>query len=446
MPTGPPREGSEMRPLGSVSVIPYGVKVATGPSGPPGEKGPMGPPVPGFTAPSGEKGATGSPGEMGSFGPAGPPGEKGPMGPPGPGFAGPPGEKGAIGPAGPPGEKGPMGPSGPPGEKEAIGPAGPPGEKGPMGPPGPGFVAPPGEKGPMGPPGPGFPGPPGEKGPTGEKGAMGPPGKKGAMGPPGREMVGPPGEKGAMGPPGERGVMGCPGEKGAIGPPGRKGAIGPPGRKGATGPTGSAGPPARCPSGYNMFQQTCYKMFSTPKKFNQAASACNEDGGTLAMPQDAGTNTFLVSLQAKKVYWIGLHDQRKEGRFQWMDGSDIGKYNSWYPKQPDNVYGIEDCVLSFDGKWYDMECRNRMLFSCEVAPNSTYISDHVPFIKSQVIQIQCAKLNRNDGWELPKSYLPLIRKEAGEGGLEGGGLGDPRKSRAWSRDLVRLGYSVIKTY
>ncbi|KAI8487231.1 hypothetical protein Bbelb_350290 [Branchiostoma belcheri] len=31
------------------------------------------------------------------------------------------------------------------------------------------------------------------------------------------------------------------------------------------------------------------------------------------------------------------------------------------------------------------------------------------------IQLVGAKLNRNEGWELPKPYLPLLRKEA-EGG------------------------------
>ncbi|KAI8493778.1 hypothetical protein Bbelb_286990 [Branchiostoma belcheri] len=30
------------------------------------------------------------------------------------------------------------------------------------------------------------------------------------------------------------------------------------------------------------------------------------------------------------------------------------------------------------------------------------------------IQLERAGMNRNEGWELPKSYLPLLRKEAGE--------------------------------
>ena len=39
------------------------------------------------------------------------------------------------------------------------------------------------------------------------------------------------------------------------------------------------------------------------------------------------------------------------------------------------------------------------------------------------IQLERAKMNRNEGWELPKSYLPLLRKEAG------GEAEDPHKSR-----------------
>ncbi|KAI8487986.1 hypothetical protein Bbelb_344340 [Branchiostoma belcheri] len=45
------------------------------------------------------------------------------------------------------------------------------------------------------------------------------------------------------------------------------------------------------------------------------------------------------------------------------------------------------------------------------------------------IQLERAGMNRNEGWELPKSYLPLLRKEAGQ-----------------PRVLARLGHSVNKMY
>ncbi|KAI8515711.1 hypothetical protein Bbelb_065240 [Branchiostoma belcheri] len=54
------------------------------------------------------------------------------------------------------------------------------------------------------------------------------------------------------------------------------------------------------------------------------------------------------------------------------------------------------------------------------------------------IQFERVGMNRNEGWELAKSYLPLLRKEAGE----------VKRSTVStkSRVLARLGHSVIKVY
>ncbi|XP_066268489.1 collagen alpha-1(I) chain-like [Branchiostoma lanceolatum] len=294
-----------------------------------------------------------SPGAMG------PPGERGPIGPACPvaGPPGPPGEKGAMGATGP----GSAGPPGPPGEKGAIGPAGPVS----FGPPGP-----PGETGPMGPAGPVSAGPPG------------PPGEKGAMGLPGPGSTGPPGEKGAMGPPGEKGPVGPAGPM-SFGQPG------PPGRKGAQGLMGPPGPPGSsvCPDGpqkhpqtfgrpdsnkgYTKWRGTCFKLFNIFKTFSEADATCREDGGTLAMPRDAETNDFLVSLQQQHIYWIGLHDLRKEGKFEWIDGSPLGQYSSWFPRQPDNAGGNDDCVLYHRHQWWDWECRTTARFFCQVTQGTT---------------------------------------------------------------------------
>ncbi|XP_066300882.1 collectin-12-like [Branchiostoma lanceolatum] len=288
------------------------------------------------------------------------------MGPAGPLSAGPPG---------PAGEKRDMGPAGP----VSAGPPGPPGEKGAMGPVGPvsaGFPGPPGEKGAMGPVGPvsaGFPGPPGEKG------AMGPAGPV-SGGPPG-----PPGEKGPMGPAGPMGKDGPPGAVGLIGPVGPPGPVG---SRGLMGPVGPPGPtrmsecpsppgPAEhagpCPGGYSMWHGICYKAFPTRKTASNAAAACREDGGTLAMPRDAETNAFLTSLYTPVImsdqmgYLFGLRRQRREGRFEWVDGSALGDYNSWGPGEPK---GIGNCVsysLLWKGKWINWMCGIRLNFICQVA-------------------------------------------------------------------------------
>ncbi|KAI8484806.1 Fibrinogen C domain-containing protein 1 [Branchiostoma belcheri] len=126
---------------------------------------------------------------------------------------------------------------------------------------------------------------------------------------------------------------------------------------------------------YTMWRGTCYKAFNTRKTFSEAAAACRADGGTLAMPRDAETDAFLTSLyksvsddrcfwsrlhgQREEAFWFGL--QRVEGRFEWVDGSTLGPYNSWGPGQPNN-HGNEDCVVYFksQNKWHDYVCNNDM--------------------------------------------------------------------------------------
>ncbi|XP_035692483.1 collectin-12-like [Branchiostoma floridae] len=245
------------------------------------------------------------------------------------------------------GPKGPasLGPPGPPGERGIIGPPGPPGEKGPKGPATRGPPGPPGEKGATGPASLGITGPPG---PSGEKGSRGP----ATRGPPG-----PPGEKGAMGPAGP----------GIVGPPG------PPGEKGSVGPLPNVQKEASCPNGYWDGNAICYKTFDTPMDFNGAVRTCEQDGATLAMPRDAMSNV-LVSFTPLKTTWIGLHDRRKEGHFEWIDGAPLGFYNLWGPGQPDDGQGKEDCVefaVNINQRWNDLSCDRRRPFICQVVPGRT---------------------------------------------------------------------------
>ncbi|XP_035664269.1 alpha-N-acetylgalactosamine-specific lectin-like [Branchiostoma floridae] len=100
------------------------------------------------------------------------------------------------------------------------------------------------------------------------------------------------------------------------------------------------------------------------------------------MPRDAETNAFLISLykpvRANGPFWFGLHDQREEGSFEWVDGSALGTYNSWAEGQPDNKHGNEDCVyystktawikLSWKEKWNDALCNMKHRFICQTVP------------------------------------------------------------------------------
>ncbi|KAI8519412.1 hypothetical protein Bbelb_026690 [Branchiostoma belcheri] len=72
------------------------------------------------------------------------------------------------------------------------------------------------------------------------------------------------------------------------------------------------------------------------KHFSKAAYVCRQDGGTLAMPRDAETNNFLATLQQRwelPFHWIGLRYRREIGKFEWVDGSALGEFNSWPVKK-----------------------------------------------------------------------------------------------------------------
>ncbi|KAI8492013.1 hypothetical protein Bbelb_303860 [Branchiostoma belcheri] len=144
------------------------------------------------------------------------------------------------------------------------------------------------------------------------------------------------------------------------------------------------GKEASCAEGYTLWRGICYKVFNSRKSFNDAAAACREDGGTLAMPRDAETNTFLGSLyksvQDGRSFWFGLHDQREEGGFEWVDGSALGSYNSWGTGEPNNNLDGEDCVsyseFHSENMWNDGDCNWLINFICQTAPGNRWNSYH----------------------------------------------------------------------
>ncbi|CAH1245459.1 PLIN4 [Branchiostoma lanceolatum] len=133
----------------------------------------------------------------------------------------------------------------------------------------------------------------------------------------------------------------------------------------------------RCIKGFKMWRGICYKVFTARKSFTDSAAICRQLGGTLAMPRDADTNAFLISLHeaaafTSRVYVrFGLHDWREEGSFEWMDGTALGNYTSWGPGQPQTGSRRRECVF-YDPtkkyKWYSAYCEQRVPFICQVTP------------------------------------------------------------------------------
>ncbi|XP_078657501.1 uncharacterized protein LOC144903350 [Branchiostoma floridae x Branchiostoma belcheri] len=132
--------------------------------------------------------------------------------------------------------------------------------------------------------------------------------------------------------------------------------------------------------GYTKWRGIYYKAFKTHQKsFSDAAATCREDGGTLAMPRDHDTDSFLFSLtmhhtttgQYSHPSWFGLKRRHSgSSEFVWVDGTPLGGYTGWRPDEPNNWGGNEDCVHYLGHgddpmKWNDIECGGKKVFICQ---------------------------------------------------------------------------------
>ncbi|XP_078701529.1 macrophage mannose receptor 1-like [Branchiostoma floridae x Branchiostoma belcheri] len=178
---------------------------------------------------------------------------------------------------------------------------------------------------------------------------------------------------------------------------------------------------AGCSSGYQMRAGVCYKAFNTPKNFHDASSTCVADGGTLAMPKDAGTNAFLLYLKnavhRAGFFWFGLVDHHQEGGWEWIDGTPL-RYRAWGPGEPNNA-GNEDCAEYFPAAWNDAPCsRTDRKFICQkvlAGCPSGYVYHHLPrlcykaFNEKRTYDGAVAKCSA-DGGTLAMPRGPIINK------------------------------------
>ncbi|XP_078685306.1 uncharacterized protein LOC144918406 [Branchiostoma floridae x Branchiostoma belcheri] len=141
-----------------------------------------------------------------------------------------------------------------------------------------------------------------------------------------------------------------------------------------------------CPNGYiyHLPSRSCYKAVNQESNYTHAVTTCSSDGGTLAMPRDAATNTFLINLKNavdnSAFFRFGLTDIRREGRWVWEDGAALGGFSSWASGQPDNGGGgNEDCAEYWPGNYAHVTARNKWNdISCSYYPSRKFICQVAP--------------------------------------------------------------------
>ncbi|MEQ2228451.1 hypothetical protein ILYODFUR_008910 [Ilyodon furcidens] len=138
-----------------------------------------------------------------------------------------------------------------------------------------------------------------------------------------------------------------------------------------------------CENSWVRFEGTCYYFSTNQFSWEESRSRCREAGADLVKVDSREEQYFLRShLNGKMnsfndMFWIGLTDSVEEGRWFWVDGSELSESLWFWSKQePDNWTeenpAGEDCVrmgMEEGGgpmnNWYDKNCGAAQKRICE---------------------------------------------------------------------------------
>ncbi|HEX4132962.1 MAG TPA: SUMF1/EgtB/PvdO family nonheme iron enzyme [Pirellulales bacterium] len=119
------------------------------------------------------------------------------------------------------------------------------------------------------------------------------------------------------------------------------------------------------PADARVFAGKSYQVFKEVLSWHEAQANCVALGGHLAVVNSADENQFIADLMKSggvNEAWLGATDEKKEGRWIWVDGTAM-QYSNWDKGQPNNsVGGRPEHYLAISnatsGKWWDYPADN----------------------------------------------------------------------------------------
>ncbi|XP_052286374.1 aggrecan core protein-like [Dreissena polymorpha] len=110
---------------------------------------------------------------------------------------------------------------------------------------------------------------------------------------------------------------------------------------------------------------SCYELQTDDKViWAHSEYLCRQQGGHMVAITSATEQAFVDAFMARhnpnRAVWIGLHDRRVEGQFEWTSGESV-TYTNWVPNHMSNFesYRTEDCIALIpyqSGQWDDIPC------------------------------------------------------------------------------------------
>ncbi|XP_054768444.2 perlucin-like protein [Lytechinus pictus] len=121
-----------------------------------------------------------------------------------------------------------------------------------------------------------------------------------------------------------------------------------------------------CPSGWSYFSSNCYFLDTNGRTWDDGLETCQGYDAWLAEITSDAEQSFITSYLGLGIgAWIDCRDSISEG--DWRCGNDDHPitFTGWAGSEPNNADGNEDCVVIYNGPWYDIPCTSQISALCK---------------------------------------------------------------------------------
>ncbi|KAF4114205.1 C-type lectin domain family 4 member E-like [Onychostoma macrolepis] len=117
--------------------------------------------------------------------------------------------------------------------------------------------------------------------------------------------------------------------------------------------------------GWKCHQSSLYLISSEKKSWTESRRYCTDRRADLIIINNTEEQDFVKNISGGDLVWIGLTDRDVEGRWKWVDGSDV-TFRFWQPGEPNSFQGKEeDCAVNRSPGWADYPCDYSSKWICE---------------------------------------------------------------------------------
>ncbi|XP_053335433.1 C-type lectin domain family 10 member A-like [Clarias gariepinus] len=120
-----------------------------------------------------------------------------------------------------------------------------------------------------------------------------------------------------------------------------------------------------------LFSSSFYYISTKRMNWTESRQDCKERGADLVIINSREEQEFILKHVVHDEAWLGLSDRETEGKWKWVDGTELTASTGYWRKgEPNNSHNKEDCAIlwNFPDKkgWNDVPCDFVMRWICEI--------------------------------------------------------------------------------